>query len=394
MSSLPPWLFPALIVHAAAALVLLWPVWRAFSHARIGGVWALVLLVPVLGVIAVAVLLGVSVLRRAGWSPAWSVLAIIPLVNVVFLWLFAYGHWTQTRTTLVDEPQTLRRAEPRIAAASAREAASLDEQTLSRPTDDGYEALDPHNRGFAAEIDAPPEVGDVELGEQTMMAGSPNKKNSVDAATLQPPPQEPEQEQEPEAVAEAEPGSPKAESPPSALPPDEMTLAAGVLSDLDAAESEKPQREPPEEPEHLEEPAPPKEPEPPRGRGPDDEARTVPVRHDGPPAGNRVWTLRGVNARSANIEVTIREADLSQSATGILVGRSNRVDFIIGDESVSRNHARFIYQGGSLCVEDLDSMNGTWVDGEALESKKPVAVADKGEVEFGKIKLLVSENGG
>ncbi len=116
----------------------------------------------------------------------------------------------------------------------------------------------------------------------------------------------------------------------------------------------------------------------------------MPIRHaaaDGP----RVWTLRGVNARSANIEVTIREEDLSQSDTGILVGRSNRVDFIIGDELVSRNHARFVYHDGALCVEDLDSMNGTWVDGAQLDSNQPTPVADQSEVEFGKIKLLVTE---
>ncbi|MEQ8698480.1 MAG: FHA domain-containing protein [Bauldia litoralis] len=377
MSSLPPWLVPALIVHVALALVLLWPTWRAFARARTGGAWSLVLVVPVLGLIAVAVLLGTSVLRRAGWSPAWSPAAVIPLVNVVFLWLFAYGRWTRSAAVPVEEPQTARRAEPRIAAASAREPAPAAEPTLSRPTDDGYEALDPHNRGFVEEVDAPPEVGDIELGEQTMIAGAPGPKQDPEPVPPEPvPPKAEEAPPESPPRKAATPDAPPAKEPP----PDEMTLAAGVLSDLDAVDAPKPDAESPRP-----------DTEPPKARGPGDEERTVPVRHDPAPAGDRVWTLRGVNARAANIEVTIREADLSQSATGILVGRSNRVDFIIADESVSRNHARFVYQDGSLCVEDLDSMNGTWVNGEPLDSNRPVPVADKGEVEFGKIKLLVSE---
>jgi hypothetical protein len=34
-----------------------------------------------------------QVLRRVGYNPWWGVLAAIPLVNVVALWVFAFTDW-------------------------------------------------------------------------------------------------------------------------------------------------------------------------------------------------------------------------------------------------------------------------------------------------------------
>jgi uncharacterized membrane protein YhaH (DUF805 family) len=33
------------------------------------------------------------VLRRAGYSPWWALLVLVPLVNLVALWVFAYVRW-------------------------------------------------------------------------------------------------------------------------------------------------------------------------------------------------------------------------------------------------------------------------------------------------------------
>jgi hypothetical protein len=33
------------------------------------------------------------VVRRAGFSPWWVLLALVPLVNLVVLWVFAYTRW-------------------------------------------------------------------------------------------------------------------------------------------------------------------------------------------------------------------------------------------------------------------------------------------------------------
>jgi pSer/pThr/pTyr-binding forkhead associated (FHA) protein len=66
------------------------------------------------------------------------------------------------------------------------------------------------------------------------------------------------------------------------------------------------------------------------------------------------------------------------------LGRAPRVDFIVDAPLVSRIHCRFTLADGVLEVEDLESTNGTYVNGErvarrALDSGDTVKV---GRVEF------------
>ena len=49
--------------------------------------------------------------------------------------------------------------------------------------------------------------------------------------------------------------------------------------------------------------------------------------------------------------------------TDLLVGRDPRCDVVLRDVTVSRRHARLICRDGSWIVQDLDSMNGTAVNG-------------------------------
>jgi hypothetical protein len=45
-------------------------------------------------VIAAAVLIPTArILRRAGLHAAWCIVAIIPILNIIGLWLFAYTRW-------------------------------------------------------------------------------------------------------------------------------------------------------------------------------------------------------------------------------------------------------------------------------------------------------------
>lgn len=45
------------------------------------------------------------------------------------------------------------------------------------------------------------------------------------------------------------------------------------------------------------------------------------------------------------------------------VGRAPRADFVVDAPLVSRLHCRLTLQDGGLLVEDLDSTNGTFVNG-------------------------------
>jgi hypothetical protein len=49
--------------------------------------------VLVLVLLAVPMWMIGRVLRRAGYSPWWALLVLVPLVNLVALWVFAYVRW-------------------------------------------------------------------------------------------------------------------------------------------------------------------------------------------------------------------------------------------------------------------------------------------------------------
>lgn len=48
----------------------------------------------------------------------------------------------------------------------------------------------------------------------------------------------------------------------------------------------------------------------------------------------------------------------------VAVGRDESADVVIPDESLSRRHFVIVREGGNYLLKDLDSQNGTWVDGQ------------------------------
>jgi len=48
------------------------------------------------------------------------------------------------------------------------------------------------------------------------------------------------------------------------------------------------------------------------------------------------------------------------------LGRSSRCEFVVEELSVSRVHAEVMVDGDAMCVKDLDSRNGTFVDGKRV----------------------------
>jgi DNA-binding CsgD family transcriptional regulator len=69
----------------------------------------------------------------------------------------------------------------------------------------------------------------------------------------------------------------------------------------------------------------------------------------------------------------------------VVVGRGVGVDIQVDDESVSRRHACFRLVEDAPVVEDLDSRNGTWVNGHAISAPAPLALGDRvvlGDCEF------------
>ena len=59
-----------------------------------------------------------------------------------------------------------------------------------------------------------------------------------------------------------------------------------------------------------------------------------------------------------------------------LAGRDPAADLVIEDPGVSWHHARLVRSGETILLEDLDSTNGTFLNGRRIAGRVPVAVGD------------------
>jgi hypothetical protein len=53
------------------------------------GIWQVVLLV----LFALTLYFFSRVVKKAGYSPWWALLGVIPVLNIVLLWVFAFARW-------------------------------------------------------------------------------------------------------------------------------------------------------------------------------------------------------------------------------------------------------------------------------------------------------------
>jgi len=54
--------------------------------------WVIVLLILI-----VAIWLPVRILHKAGYSGWWVVLGLVPIVNIVMIWVFAFADWPRLK---------------------------------------------------------------------------------------------------------------------------------------------------------------------------------------------------------------------------------------------------------------------------------------------------------
>lgn len=66
------------------------------------------------------------------------------------------------------------------------------------------------------------------------------------------------------------------------------------------------------------------------------------------------------------------------------VGRHPEADIFLDDVTVSRRHAEFLRHGKTFEVKDLGSLNGTYFDGQRIDS---ATLIDGAEVQVGKFRL-------
>jgi hypothetical protein len=70
------------------------------------------------------------------------------------------------------------------------------------------------------------------------------------------------------------------------------------------------------------------------------------------------------------------------------IGRDTDSDVFLDDVTVSRNHAVVVRRGDGLHIDDLGSLNGSYVNRRRIESHK---LSDGDELQIGKFKLTFLE---
>jgi two-component system response regulator AtoC len=78
----------------------------------------------------------------------------------------------------------------------------------------------------------------------------------------------------------------------------------------------------------------------------------------------------------------------------VTFGRSRGAIVSVKDDDVSRLHARVKRSGDAIEVEDLGSRNGTWVNGERIETQRPRRLAAGDELKMGSIQVIVGHASG
>jgi hypothetical protein len=77
----------------------------------------------------------------------------------------------------------------------------------------------------------------------------------------------------------------------------------------------------------------------------------------------------------------------------ISVGRARNCDVVLRDGSVSKLHAHFYVEGDALDLVDLESQNGTRVNGRTLAPHERERVLLGDELEFGTVRATIADAG-
>lgn len=76
----------------------------------------------------------------------------------------------------------------------------------------------------------------------------------------------------------------------------------------------------------------------------------------------------------------------------VVVGRQSGNDVVVPDEQVSRKHAEIEERGGVLVVTDLNSSNGTFVNGTRISSPQTLRAGDTVQVGTTVLRVVESQN--
>lgn len=75
-----------------------------------------------------------------------------------------------------------------------------------------------------------------------------------------------------------------------------------------------------------------------------------------------------------------------------VIGRARKCDIHINSQYLSKEHAMIFFENGKFYIQDLESTNGTYLNGNKLLSH-PVKLKDNDKISFGEISFIFVDGG-
>jgi LemA protein len=103
------------------------------------------------------------------------------------------------------------------------------------------------------------------------------------------------------------------------------------------------------------------------------------------------WLLSGYDSKGGKINFAIDAQDARALNNGIIMGRDRSAcDLWLDDASVSRRHAKIMLIDAQLYIEDLNSSNGTIINGVRLSAGQKTRLKASSQIVVGQLSLNVS----
>lgn len=77
----------------------------------------------------------------------------------------------------------------------------------------------------------------------------------------------------------------------------------------------------------------------------------------------------------------LKEGSIIPIRSDLSIGRKDNNSIILSDQHVSGNHAKIVVRNNGLFLEDLNSTNGTYLNGKKISSR--IKLSNKDEIQVG-----------